>query len=465
MALINPPSLYTGGAVRLDSTPSVNFYAELMARQQAKRDSLDQYYANELNRVTNSGARTKDITSPGGIGDQVNNLRSYWLQNKQFLDNPSRDRFQSRAEFDHQLQTIFNNIQKSKESQEAEQHIATLSGKQGYVFTDKDHDIAHRFSLPINDPNRLDQDGNEPSIADLSSNVPEFTPDKRKNAYMGASQGMKPSTTAGKPYDQLNGYQNVDYTTGFNGNQIQQIGHSYGMQAQPNTSMGNYYERLMHTMTPEIHDQYNKDYKRLFPDGGDMVTPQQLAMVDGALQAEQEKHIDKKRERDLTWAEKQKQSNIVLNRSLSPSGTPQQENQSADAIIQGNINNADEKTGEFNSDARLYKAITGETQGKNSVIRVDKDGNYSYGKREVDDNGNPTGNIVGIKQIPAPQAKAAIIKEYKTGLQGTYNTGKPNVHERTYNYKGKTYSQSQIEQAAKNSGRTVQEYLNELGIK
>lgn len=44
MALINPSALYTEGAVKLDTTPSLNFYAQLLAKKQAKKDALDQYY-------------------------------------------------------------------------------------------------------------------------------------------------------------------------------------------------------------------------------------------------------------------------------------------------------------------------------------------------------------------------------------------------------------------------------------
>lgn len=98
-------------------------------------------------------------------------------------------------------------------------------------------------------------------------------------------------------------------------------------------------------------------------------------------------------------------------------------NQNIDKIIQTHIENSKGLNGEVPMSSETFKALTGETLTKRSVVKIDDDGNYSYGRREDD------GTVTNIKTIPYAEAKAALTKAYKAGLSAKYNSGitKPNL--------------------------------------
>lgn len=60
MAVQNDPRMYSAGAVALNSQPSVNMYAQLLARKQAKFDAMDAYQRDRISKVNDKGLRDID---------------------------------------------------------------------------------------------------------------------------------------------------------------------------------------------------------------------------------------------------------------------------------------------------------------------------------------------------------------------------------------------------------------------
>ena len=60
MAIVNDPRLYSGGSAEFDSTPTVNLYANLLAKKQAKMDALDEYDKKRLDTINPNGVRDVD---------------------------------------------------------------------------------------------------------------------------------------------------------------------------------------------------------------------------------------------------------------------------------------------------------------------------------------------------------------------------------------------------------------------
>jgi len=79
MAIQNHPGLYQAGNVKFDATPTVNLYAQLMQRKQAKEEALDEYDRQRLTNINDKGVRDRDRE---GFDNRINNIRTYYNQNK-----------------------------------------------------------------------------------------------------------------------------------------------------------------------------------------------------------------------------------------------------------------------------------------------------------------------------------------------------------------------------------------------
>jgi len=79
MALHNDSRLYSGGSVVLNSQPSVNLYAQMMQRKQAREEALDEYEKNRINRMNEAGLRDQDRE---GLDNKVLELKGYYNANK-----------------------------------------------------------------------------------------------------------------------------------------------------------------------------------------------------------------------------------------------------------------------------------------------------------------------------------------------------------------------------------------------
>jgi len=60
MAIHNPSDLYTFGDVKINTQPSVNMYAQLLQKKQAREDALDAYERNRMSRINDKGMRDID---------------------------------------------------------------------------------------------------------------------------------------------------------------------------------------------------------------------------------------------------------------------------------------------------------------------------------------------------------------------------------------------------------------------
>jgi hypothetical protein len=80
MALQNDPRMYSGGAVVVNTQPSVNLYAQQLQRKQAREEALDAYEMNRMNRMNEQGVR--DIDRPG-LDQKVLDMKMYYQANKE----------------------------------------------------------------------------------------------------------------------------------------------------------------------------------------------------------------------------------------------------------------------------------------------------------------------------------------------------------------------------------------------
>lgn len=111
MATGLPSNLYTGGAAEFDTSPYVNFYAQTMARKQAKDEALNQYNENLFKTINPAGARTQDIPM---FTEKVNEWQRFYQQNRDAIKNPRLDGGRAQSEFQARMVDAQNYIQQSK---------------------------------------------------------------------------------------------------------------------------------------------------------------------------------------------------------------------------------------------------------------------------------------------------------------------------------------------------------------
>jgi len=153
MATGLPSNLYSGGSVVFDSQPYINFYAQSMARKQAKDEALDQYYQNVFKQVNPAGARTQDIPR---FTEKVNEWQNFYQQNRDKIKNPRLDGGKAQSEFQSRLVDAQNYIQQSKNEAKTYQDIVPIlrdPDKRSRLPDQVIQDLA-LHDLPLGDPNR-----------------------------------------------------------------------------------------------------------------------------------------------------------------------------------------------------------------------------------------------------------------------------------------------------------------------
>ncbi len=409
-------SMFTGGAVKFDTEPSVNFYAQLMAHQQAKRDALDQYYQKVLSDTTPTGMRTQDIQN--GWSQKLNNLQEFALnpQNRKYLENPKLDNYATTTQFNKMHTDLLNDTQLSKNAHEQDLKADQLRLNKSWHPTGKledpnnldswtpnsDMDIFNRNSMSIYDPKR----GN-PNINNISYNKPAFSPLQEEQLFNSAFQNIKPkpiTDTSKKPRVDSQGYVYTPTITKFRDDQIKQGVMQYAAFAK-GTEKENQAENLLYD--PNFYPQANAAYKSIFPNDNIGNDTQKMLMAMGIMKA-----------RNVATEGEQKEFGLAAKMSLANAREKAQGIDPATILADtrqtvDNIISHKDQQGNVTLTPAMYKSIYGREMTSNSVVKVDNDGNFIFGKKDID-------NPQNIKWDNTPV-------DYGTVLQKTANLQKPNT--------------------------------------
>lgn len=283
MAVHNDPRLYSGGALVLNSQPETNFYAQLLAKQQAKRDALDQYYQKTIQDTTPAGMRNKDVV--GGWSKKLNDWQTFAMnpENRKYMLNPRLDGYKTVTRFNAMHQDLLADAAKSKQELGDEKMMNQLRVSGKWNPTDEDMDIAHRKGLSIYDNGRFDQNGNDVDLTQLSFNIPEFTPLQEQQLYKSASEGIK----LNKTYDEKNirkdntGEQYVPFQEKYSQDQIKTIAGNYANNLTKSALVK--YENLMHNQ--EVYDMATKAYQQIYGDKELIDSPDKMAKAVSIMHA------------------------------------------------------------------------------------------------------------------------------------------------------------------------------------
>lgn len=321
----NPSNLYSGNAVVLDSRPSTNLAIQLLAKNQAKRDALNQYYSKLSDTTAGEEDKMRPIDIEEGWGKKLQDYQSFFMnpENKPKILKPSIDGYKTVNQLDAMHNDLIADARRSKDRLAQEKLVNThrLSGR--WNPTDSDMEETHSLSKSIYDPSRLVNDSDpitglpvtrEPSVNNLSVNVPAFDAQKESQFSKSAVGGVK----TGKVYDEKNA--RVDKTTGeiylpfkesYTPEAVKSIAdNAANVAGVKNTPANVYYDHLKddHNFAVSALPAYQSVYGKTNPDGSENMidTPQKAAAADYIIKSAQS---GKEGEEKVTdWKTKQRLS-------------------------------------------------------------------------------------------------------------------------------------------------------------
>lgn len=94
--LINPSNLYGGAAVKFDSSDATNYYLNQKAKEDAKADALDKYFATLTDKANAAGMRA-DKEGPA-FYKAVQNYQDFFNKNRKELSSGRNYQLQSQAQ-------------------------------------------------------------------------------------------------------------------------------------------------------------------------------------------------------------------------------------------------------------------------------------------------------------------------------------------------------------------------------
>lgn len=151
VSTINP---WAAGAIVLDQRPFLQFYERQMAREQAKQDSLENYFKDLGKNVTSAGMRSQDV--PGLL--QMNKAwQDHYIQNKSAILNPKLDNGKAYNEYMSGYQNQMALTNASKEAYKKKEELGKLKFNKDFSYVFDDPEIINKIAaddLPIGDPKR-----------------------------------------------------------------------------------------------------------------------------------------------------------------------------------------------------------------------------------------------------------------------------------------------------------------------
>lgn len=79
---------YAGGNVVLNNTPFVQFYTNMLARNQAKNEAFAKSFQDQAKTLTPAGMRGQDVPA---LMDAKNQWQQDWYKNKDLIQHPDKD--------------------------------------------------------------------------------------------------------------------------------------------------------------------------------------------------------------------------------------------------------------------------------------------------------------------------------------------------------------------------------------
>lgn len=361
MSLVNPSNLYRGNAVVLNTQPTANLAIQLMAKQQAKKDALDQYYSKQQQQAVNNEdkMRPQDVEDDPngnfkGWGSDLNNFQMFYMnpENKKNILNPGKEidpktgkpaPYKTKNTYDGMYDNLIARARESKYNGSMDNTMNQLrvAGK----LRQRDMEEGHNISKSIYDTSRnITQNDpvsglpitRKPNVSSLSVYRPPFDAKKQSEFYKNAKGDMKPDEIPDQSqatFDKQTNQWSYPVTSSFGKDKLAAIANN--TKLQPDTTEYDGYEDQLNELAKnpaalnEVSKTYQKVYGAVDENGNPNLvnTPEKLAKADNIMKASSEgvtkyKTATDPREKEQFELLKMKKQNDYITNREEKFGTP-----------------------------------------------------------------------------------------------------------------------------------------------
>lgn len=420
--LVNPGTLYSGGNVRLDSTPYLRIAFAQQARKQALQEASNQYFSRLPDKLNTAGVRTQDLENDnGGILKDLGDIKDYWFQNKDEISKGGM----AQQKYFQQIEKAKQNIQQSKDRAKLQLTIGKEALKpNGWKPREEDHAVLEAMDRPINDPTSKKHDGvSDYGINDLSLAAAPYTDVVQLKHNKAIEGGIVPDRI---PTDQ--GVLDptalkVTYNYGYTPEKVDAIAKNAIADVQSNQTMKYHYEDMLNdpTLVETASKALQAEYDKQHNDGQKVVVDTPEEMAAGLAYDKYSKltipktFTDKKSIEDFQLMKQQRQFKhqekmAYLNDRLI-------RGRAKDGLVNADEVGfpTDEIAGAYGQDIPLYSQ-SGKELGTKKVVYADKVPTAMM--RTI----NPTDynkNIYPVKPLPIKQADGSIKMGYYYNEDGS----------------------------------------------
>lgn len=186
-----PSNVFAGGAVGFNSAPYTNYYLQQKARNEAKKEAIDNYYAEMSKSLTPTGMAENDVDD---FIAGKNQWQQFNIQNKNILNDPKHPDY---AKVLSQSNYLYNNVaslipkSQDKVKKSLEYYKLTSGNKRG--VTQSSIDEIERFNAPV-----LKGGGVDFNPTKIVANPDLFDAQKQKSFLDVTFEGIKPEKILGE---------------------------------------------------------------------------------------------------------------------------------------------------------------------------------------------------------------------------------------------------------------------------
>ena len=264
-----PSNVYAGGAVTFNSTPYTNYYLQQKARNEAKKEAIDNYYTEMSKSLTPTGMAENDVDD---FIAAKNQWQQHNIQNKNILNDPKNPNYaKALSESNYLYNNAASLIPKSQAKVKglSEIYNITKSNKRG--VTDTSLQYIDQFGKPLSQGG-----GGQLNPTKIVANPDLFDAQKQKSILDVVYDGVKPVKTYGvTTTDAATKEKRTLYTEAYDPESLKKAASRAKTSYENSPEMQAYFQTEFHNHDDD-YDVFNKAFKAAF--GRDISSPKDAAI-------------------------------------------------------------------------------------------------------------------------------------------------------------------------------------------
>lgn len=278
MALRYDPRLYTGGAVEVDSSPSVNMYGQLLAKKQAKEEAIDEYYRKLPSTLNSAGMRDQSIPF---FNKALGEAQKYYMTNSAAIRKGTTPEAYN---YEKMIRDISGNINIDKNAAKTDLELGKMrfSKENGYIFEDPTFMKAQK----LHSLSPWEEGFSPIDLGTISLPPKPFDDKDREDYYKSLTSGME----VGKHYDYSKSYTHpqtrqviVPTIDIFKDDQIKKAAEKAMDIVVGDKSKMLYFEKLLNSPNKKDWEILQDAYSKYFPKGGAVDSAEKAAAADAII--------------------------------------------------------------------------------------------------------------------------------------------------------------------------------------